>query len=291
MTAVVGAALAALFAVFAVACKLDTSDVLVIGHRGAPNEELENSMASFVRARDLGADGIELDVQITLDGRMVVMHDATLDRTTACTGLVREKTLAELASCPLDNGEPVRTLDEVLALISPWFDLVFVEIKADEPVFQLERANETARVVLALGLTERTVLISYDETVLKRLAERRREGIVAGWDDFTNIAITNAARFRLDWVLMRIDGIEGREGTIVTGLGKRICVYGINTRAHFVKAANAGVSVMMTDNIRAISVLAGRRPTRPGAVSPEGGAEAGGPEAGGPDGGPEAGGP
>jgi len=250
------------------ACKLDTSDVLVIGHRGAPNEELENSIASFARARDLGADGIELDVQITVDGRLVVMHDPTLDRTTVCTGLVREKTLAELASCPLDNGEPIRTLDEVLTIVAPWFDWIFVEIKADEPVLQLERANEAARVVLDLRLTEQAVLISYDGTVLKRLAERRLEGIHAGWDDFTNAAISNAARYRLDWVLMRIDGIEGREGTIVSGLGKRLCVYGINTRAHFVKAAKAGVSFMMTDNIRAISVLAGRRPTRPDAGAP-----------------------
>jgi glycerophosphoryl diester phosphodiesterase len=250
----------ALLAVVTSSCARDTSEVLVIGHRGAPNEELENSIASFTRARELGADGVELDVQLTADGRLVVMHDPTLERTTACAGPVRERTLQALADCPLKNGEPVRTIDEVLALIAPWFSLVFVEIKVDELVAQVERADEAARVVLATGLTERVVLISYDETVLRRLAARRAEGVLAGWDDFTSLAITRAARAGLDWVLMRLDGVDGREGTIVRGLDKRLCVYGINTPAHFVKASKAGVDVMMTDSIRTITQLAGRRP-------------------------------
>ena len=157
---------------------------------------MENTIASFARARNLGADGIELDVQLTADGRLVVMHDPTLDRTTVCQGAVRGRTLQALAACPLVNGEPVRTLEEVLGIITPWFSLVFVEIKVDELVAQVERADEAARMVLALGVTERVVLISYDETVLRRLAERRNEGIRAGWDDFTNLAISKAARYR-----------------------------------------------------------------------------------------------
>ncbi|HSO35195.1 MAG TPA: glycerophosphodiester phosphodiesterase, partial [Labilithrix sp.] len=256
-------------------CTTDTSDFLVIGHRGAPNEELENSIAGFARARDLGADGVELDVQITADGRLVVMHDLTLDRTTLCKGSVRERTLADLAGCRLVNGEPVRTLEEVLGIIMPWFSLVFVEIKVDELVAQVERADEGARVLLALGLTEKVVLTSYDETVLGRLAERRAEGVRAAWDDFTNIAISKAARFRLDWVLIRIDGIEGREGTIVKGLDKRLCVYGINTPANFVKASKAGVDVMMTDSVEVLTRLLGRG--RGPAASPDGGATEGGP--------------
>ncbi len=249
---------AALLVLALSACTRDTSSVLVIGHRGAFNEELENSITSFARARDLGADGIELDVQLTADGRLVVMHDPTLDRTTVCKGSVRERTLQALSECPLVNGEPVRELEVVLGIIVPWFKLVFVEIKVDELVAQVERADEAARILLALGVTDRAVITSYDETVLRRLAERRAEGVRAAWDDFTNLAISKAARYELDWVLMRLDGVEGREGTIVAGLDKRLCVYGVNTPAHFVKASKAGVEVMMTDNVRTLVTLLGR---------------------------------
>ena len=249
---------AVLLVLLLAACTRDTSGVLVIGHRGAFNEELENSIASFARARDLGADGIELDVQLTADGRLVVMHDPTLDRTTVCKGSVRERTLQALSECPLVNGEPVRELEVVLGIIVPWFKLVFVEIKVDELVAQVERADEAARILLALGVTDRAVITSYDETVLRRLAERRAEGVRAAWDDFTNLAISKAARYELDWVLMRLDGVEGREGTIVAGLDKRLCVYGVNTPAHFVKASKAGVEVMMTDNVRTLVTLLGR---------------------------------
>ena len=249
---------AVLLVLLLAACTRDTSGVLVIGHRGAFNEELENSITSFARARDLGADGIELDVQLTADGRLVVMHDPTLDRTTVCKGSVRERTLQALSECPLVNGEPVRELEVVLGIIVPWFKLVFVEIKVDELVAQVERADEAARILLALGVTDRAVITSYDETVLRRLAERRAEGVRAAWDDFTNLAISKAARYELDWVLMRLDGVEGREGTIVAGLDKRLCVYGVNTPAHFVKASKAGVEVMMTDNVRTLVTLLGR---------------------------------
>ena len=92
---------------------------LLIGHRGAPLEALENSIASFARARDLGADGIELDVQLTADGRLVVLHDPTLERTTVCQGFVRERTLEQLRTCPLKNGEPLQTLEAVLTTIGP----------------------------------------------------------------------------------------------------------------------------------------------------------------------------
>lgn len=254
----------------------DSPAVLVIGHRGAPLEELENSIASFSRAKALGADGVELDVQLTADGRLVVMHDPTLDRTTTCTGAIRARSLAELGACSLQNGEPIRTLEQVLEIIVPLFSLVFVEIKVDEPVDQEKKADEAARVVLSRGFAEKVVFTSYDEKVNRRLATRRAEGVHAAWDDFTNVSISRAARVGLDWVLIRLDGIEGREGTIVRGLDKRLCVYGITTPAHFVKAQNAGVDVMMTDSIRVVLALANRKPPpieagRSDAPGPDGG--------------------
>ncbi|HEY0583266.1 MAG TPA: glycerophosphodiester phosphodiesterase family protein, partial [Chloroflexota bacterium] len=70
--------------------------VWVVGHRGAMGHSPENTMASFERGLELGADWIELDVHLSQDGKLIVIHDETLDRTTNGRGRVRDHTLAEL---------------------------------------------------------------------------------------------------------------------------------------------------------------------------------------------------
>ncbi|MDZ4861503.1 MAG: glycerophosphodiester phosphodiesterase family protein, partial [Candidatus Hydrogenedentes bacterium] len=74
----------------------------VIGHRGASAYAPENTMASFVKAREMGADWFELDVRLSRDGELVIMHDETLDRTTNGHGYVRDWTLHDLKQ--LDAG-------------------------------------------------------------------------------------------------------------------------------------------------------------------------------------------
>ncbi len=69
----------------------------IFGHRGAAGNYPENTMLSFIAARETGADGIELDVQMTKDGELVVIHDETVDRTTNGTGFVNNFTYKELA--------------------------------------------------------------------------------------------------------------------------------------------------------------------------------------------------
>lgn len=67
---------------------------MVIRHRGASAVAPENTMAAFQTALDMGADGVELDCQLTKDGHLVVIHDPTLKRTTGCDGLVKDYTLS-----------------------------------------------------------------------------------------------------------------------------------------------------------------------------------------------------
>jgi glycerophosphoryl diester phosphodiesterase len=73
--------------------------MIVIGHRGASGHAPEHTFASYERALQIGVDYIEQDLQMTSDGVLVVMHDATLDRTTSCDGPVIERTLAEVKRC------------------------------------------------------------------------------------------------------------------------------------------------------------------------------------------------
>jgi glycerophosphoryl diester phosphodiesterase len=89
--------------------------ILRIGHRGAAGHAPENTIAAIRRGISLGVDFVELDVQRTRDGRLVVMHDQLVDRTTDGTGLVSEMTWDQLQLLDAGHGEKVPCVEEALA--------------------------------------------------------------------------------------------------------------------------------------------------------------------------------
>jgi glycerophosphoryl diester phosphodiesterase len=91
---------------------------LRIGHRGAAGYAPENTLDSISHALSLGVDVVEVDVQRTVDGHLVIMHDKRVDRTTNGSGRVDALTLEELRSLNAGNGQAVPTLHEVLAVAS-----------------------------------------------------------------------------------------------------------------------------------------------------------------------------
>lgn len=151
----------------------------IIGHRGAPWEAPENTLAAFRAAIVAGADGIELDVQATRDGVPVVIHDPTLERTTNGRGLVRDATAAELAALdagawfqPPRPGECVPTLDAALALIAPTGLELHIELKTAHVAYP-GLVPAVLQAVQAAGLSERVVLSSFNHHSLlevRRLA-------------------------------------------------------------------------------------------------------------------------
>ncbi len=101
----------------------------VIGHRGASAYEPENTLRSFLRAAELGADMVELDVHLSADGVPVVIHDARLERSTNGRGPVRERTWAELRRLDAGQGERIPSLPEVLEALRGRCGL-YIELKA-----------------------------------------------------------------------------------------------------------------------------------------------------------------
>ena len=100
----------------------------VLGHRGVPGKEIENTVASFKRAIDDGADGVELDIRVTKDNKLVVSHDNCLKRVYGADILVESSTYDEIKS----RAPEIATLGEVFdALGEVYYD---IEIKADQPV-------------------------------------------------------------------------------------------------------------------------------------------------------------
>ena len=119
---------------------------LKIAHRGAKGHYPENTLLAFKKAIDIGADGIELDVHLSADGALMVMHDATVDRTTNGKGAVKNLSLATLKSLRIKKDLKIPTLDQVIDLVNQKC-LVNIELKVFEtakPVVDLieKQVNE-----------------------------------------------------------------------------------------------------------------------------------------------------
>lgn len=141
---------------------------LLVAHRGAPRERPENTLPAFLRALELGADGIELDVHGTKDGVVVVHHDE-VPRATAPTGALAGKRIDALVFDEL-QGFSIRgialipTLEEVLAVVKGRAE-VFIEIKGRG----IERA--VVEVVRASRAPERCAVHSFDHDAVRRVRE------------------------------------------------------------------------------------------------------------------------
>lgn len=92
--------------------------MLKIAHRGAKAYEPENTLKAFQKALDLNADGIELDVHLSADGHVIVIHDETIDKMTNGKGAVNSFSLSELKSFRIADQYEIPTLKEVFDLVN-----------------------------------------------------------------------------------------------------------------------------------------------------------------------------
>jgi len=130
----------------------------------------ENTLLAFKTGLALGADAVELDVQLSADGGVVVIHDATVDRTTNGTGLVQDLTLAQLKTLEAGQGEAIPTLEEVLVWARGQVPVV-IELKFGPQVAQLAQA--CMNVVDRLDMGSEVVFISFDHCTLQGLKQHR----------------------------------------------------------------------------------------------------------------------
>jgi glycerophosphoryl diester phosphodiesterase len=139
--------------------------VVIMGHRGASAYEPENTLRSIRAALAMGAAAVEVDVQLTKDGELAVIHDDTVDRTTNGTGAVRDLTLAELQRLDAGKGEPIPSLAEVAAAVAGKAHLV-VEVKHPEA------APALLRFFQSRDIFDQAHVISFWHPVLKALKEQ-----------------------------------------------------------------------------------------------------------------------
>lgn len=163
--------------------------IINFAHRGASGVCPENTMAAFRRGLELGATGIETDVQLTADGKLVLIHDEELSRTTDGSGFVKDKTLAELKALDAGSwfgakfrGERLPALEELLELLQDTDTVLNIELKNTTFLYP-GMEEKVIAAVREFGMSSRVVLSSFNHYSLvtcKALAPDIRTGILYG---------------------------------------------------------------------------------------------------------------
>lgn len=167
----------------------------VYAHRGYSGRFPENTMLAFKEAAKTGCYGIELDVQLTKDGQLVVIHDERIDRTTDGTGYVRDYTLEELRrfnAAASWNGkfgfQPIPTFEEYCQWAAGEKLVTNIELKTG--VYYYEGIEEkTLEMVRKYGLTDRVLFSSFlhsSITILRKLAPEIKCGALVENDGLGN---------------------------------------------------------------------------------------------------------
>ena len=153
---------------------------IVYAHRGASAYAPENTLEAFRLGMEMGAEGFELDVHLSKDGELVVIHDETVDRTTNGTGLVRDMTLTELQALDASNGKEgypdarIPTLAEVFRLVQGTDTIVNVEIKTDE-YFYPGIEGKALNLAREMGVMDQVIFSSFNHFSLLKLRELAAE--------------------------------------------------------------------------------------------------------------------
>ncbi|MBT2528257.1 glycerophosphodiester phosphodiesterase [Streptomyces sp. ISL-99] len=197
---------------------------LTIGHRGVMGVEPENTLRSFVRAEQAGMDAIELDLHLSKDGALVVMHDAEVDRTTDGRGAIADLTLAELRGLDAGQGERVPLFEEVL-------DTVKSPLQAE--IKDAAAARALAEVMHRRDLAGRVEVSSFhDEAVaeIASLVPGVRTVLIAsryGNDVVDRAEAVGAASLALNIRRLTLETVERAHAA-----GLRVIGWVVNTQDH-----------------------------------------------------------
>jgi glycerophosphoryl diester phosphodiesterase len=239
---------------------------LLIGHRGYPALCPENTLASFEGAMQAGCDMIELDVTLTRDRKVVVIHDDTLDRTTNGKGPVSGHALEEIKA--LDAGswfdarfaeERVPELSEVIKLTAGRC-MLNIEIKesAFEAIYPVDAIeHQVVKLVKTSGAMDRVIISSFDKRILERIAAMDAPPAVAYISDH------GADKSVLEMLLKmrsfswhpRFTVLTRDQVDMLHAVGIKIFPWTINTRTEAEKVLALGVDGLICNELRVMQAV------------------------------------
>ncbi len=198
--------------------------ITVTGHRGAKGIAPENTIESFVKAMELGCEAVELDVHISKDGQLAVIHDELVDRTTSGSGPVAEMSLEELKELDAGNGNQIPTLDEVFETVRSSPLIVQIELKGEGTEKVVPEFVESRR------MTDRVVFTSFwHNRVLeaKKQLPRAKGGILISCHPVDPVQLADQAR--ADYIHVKSPYIDKVLVHTVHEAGRAIRAWGPNT--------------------------------------------------------------
>jgi glycerophosphoryl diester phosphodiesterase len=238
----------------------------VIAHRGASACAPENTMAAFRRAVELGARFIETDLHLSRDGKIVAIHDDTLERTTNGHGLVRDHTVKELREldagswfAPAFAGEYVPSLEEILELAGHADLSLYLEIKGGSG-YGIERA-------LAAALHERreahgVVVLSFEPRALEQVHQLDRV-LMTGllFEDSKMDVVERAVKIGARQLAPRGDHVTPELVARAHFHGLQVVTWTINEPEQMRALTAAGVDGIMTDYPDRLVAVVGEQPS------------------------------
>ena len=240
---------------------------LLFGHRGASAHAPENTLPAFILAADMGADGVELDVQRTVDGKLIVIHDRVLGRTEKATGVVHDWTFDNLRALdvgswygPEYEGVIMPTPEEVVEAVGDRLLLNF-DVVNDSPRLD---GVETLMVDLfrRLNLFDRAMISSFNPIVLWAVKKAEpRIMIGATWGDFLPWYL------RWGWWrwLLRPHALHPQHTLVTTDLvaraharGQRVHTWTVNEPDDIARMKRLGVDMIMGDYVDRLVAVVGK---------------------------------
>ncbi len=222
---------------------------LIIAHRGASDTAPENTAFAFEAAINAGADGIELDVQQTADGVLIVFHDMNMERITGLDKNVSDVTYEEIQSldagrwfAPEFSGAGIMTFEEVLAFID---GRCFLNIELKNFSQKLNGEKQAADLILKYNMEDKCCVTSFSYDTLKRIKK-------CSEDIHTGLIMSRASGYFYDLEAADAFSIKSmfiKEQTIVNAhrCGKEVYAWTVNTSAEMKRLADIGADHIITD--------------------------------------------
>ncbi len=233
----------------------------LIAHRGYSAVAPENTRTAFEAAIRVGATALECDLQRTRDGRIIVLHDATLNRTTNCRGAVRRKTLAELRTVSFGYEkkfgsrfvkEGPLTFHDLLKLVKGRAHL-YAEIKRECLTRQGDELREMLRLVRSLRMQDEVTFISFEWSALASLRSRNSDvhlGLL--FDRYRPARLwTTAEKIRARFLIGQANVVE-QQTTLVEDThhrGMELGVYTVDDCARLRRLRKLGIDAAATNRV------------------------------------------
>ena len=240
---------------------LESDRCLVIAHRGASAAAPENTLAAFRMAADLGADGVELDVRRTVDGQLVVIHDASVDRTTDGTGRVAALTLDQLRRFDAGRkfGPPFR--GERIPLLSKVFEALGGRLLVDVEVKAAGVEAALLDLIKKMQMVDSVLISSFDAQVVahvRDLAPEMPAGLLqSAADPYAAVSVRATA------YLPEVTALTADVVASCRSHGLRVITWTVRTEEEARQALRVGVDGIIADDPTLIRKMLARLKTSP----------------------------